>query len=162
MEPARKLDFLGEQEPLISLRPQRKKKHLRIPAPILVCLVAAMCVFGGLLYLDQDVITMHMHLRINQADEQIASLINEQNILVMELEQSKQLSRVETIARFELGMVEPASAEMLVMAPNNNESNIGDGWLVEAENEQNIFLIVADWLNQLLPAGGVEAGQIGY
>jgi len=37
----------------------------------------------------------------------------------------------------------------------------GEGWVIAEDKEENIFTIVAQWINQWLPVGGVEAGRIG-
>ena len=44
---------------------------------------------------------------------------------------------------------------------SNNELPQAPGWVGEEEPQNpGIFVMVAEWLNQVLPIGGVEAGRM--
>ncbi len=160
MEPAYQLDYLVQpkRRHTSTYRPLRK----RIPAPIIICVLAILFVSCAILYIGQQVTSMQLSVVIDNHKEQLDRLKQEQGYLVIELEGVSRLEYIESIARQELGMVEPTNAEMLVMYPEQVDGYSGNGWFAMEDDQQNsFFATVANWLNQWLPSRGVEAGKIG-
>lgn len=168
MAPAYQLDYQVEVESPRQERRVKTSKHKqkkRVPAVLSICLIAAMLVSGAIFYLNLQVTSMQLIVRISNVEQQLEQLRREQGHLVIELQQVNRLASIEAIARHQLGMVDPAGAEMLVMGPVGDQLSVVDNnWIEEGDNENTnsgFFVAVADWLNQLLPVGGVEAGRIG-
>lgn len=142
-------------------KPKAKKK--RVPECLVVLTLACVCVALCLLYLDQKVKTMHLNVEIGQLEQELEKLYEENAHLVLELESVQRLTYIEAVARGQLGMVEPENASLLVMSGvEQQRTPQAPGWVGEEESQNpGIFVMVAEWLNQVLPIGGVEAGRIG-
>lgn len=162
MEPALKLEYY-EVESVEEIRPTSKKRRKkRVPIPVLICLTAMLFVGGGLFYINQQVITMQMNVKIGQLGTQLADLKQENDHLLLTLKETTRLSTIEIMARQELGMIDPVGTEMLVMNQQPHSESEAAGWIdAPASETQNLFTVVANWMNRLLPVGGVEAGRIG-
>ena len=162
MEPALKLEYYeGERITRIPISAKRRRRK-RIPIPALICFTAVLFVICALFYIHQQVVTMQLNVQSALLKEQLASLRQEHEHLKLALEETTRLSTIEALARHELGMVDPTGTEMLVMNSKPYSEPTGEGWIGSVPNQhENIFTTVANWLNQLLPVGGVEAGRIG-
>lgn len=162
MEPAYKLDYQVDLEPQKRYVTKIRSRRRRIPVPALICVAAVLFVSCAIFYISQQVTSMQLNIRINNYENRLAELKQEQGYLIIELEQVSRLEYIEAAARRDLGMVDPANAEMLVMNPKDVINHEGEGWIaVETNNDNNLFMTVANWLNKWLPTGGVEAGRIG-
>lgn len=167
MAPAYQLDYQVEVEKPQdhSVKTSKRKQKSQIPAVAVICCIAVMLVSCAIFYLNQQVTSMQLFVQINNLEQKRDTLKREQGHLVIELQQASRLASIEAIARHQLGMVDPVGAEMLVMAPKNNQVTIVENGWIETETSESVnnsfFVAVADWLNQLLPVGGVEAGRIG-
>ncbi len=166
MEPALKLEYYDQDYLEVELPLQEKKKpHLkkkRMPIPMFICIVATLIVGSAIFYLNQQVVSMQLNVQINNLERQLADLVQEHNHMLMSLEQTTRLSYIESVARNELGMINPSNTEMLVMNNDGSHSHENSGWIDnDPYQPYNLFTVVADWFNQLMPVGGVEAGRIG-
>ncbi len=164
MIPARKLDYYDVKRPIrIQLRQKqqsRRKKRKRMPETLLVCLVALFCVTGCLLYLGHQIHTMRLNVILTNLNQEIYLVQQEQAHLMLTLKQASRLSVIENTARLDLGMVEPSRTTVVVTTPADDQYSTSDGWIADSTRSDNVFEVVADWLNRWLPVGGVEAGRI--
>lgn len=162
---ARKLDNNYVTDPTIkqTQNKNRQSNRKRVPESLLILMLACICVGLCLFYLEQKVKTMHYNVKIGQMQQELDKLYEENSHLVLELESVQRLTFVEAVARAQLGMVEADSASLLAMSiPEDISLFNTEGWVAESSQEKHgLFVVVADWLNQLLPIGGVEAGRIG-
>lgn len=166
MLPARKLEEFEGYQNLSSVDRQSrkrrgKKRRSRVPETVIICGLAACVVLVACLYLVQQVQTMHLTVRTSQLERQFASVLRDNEILQLEIDSTRALATIESIARNELGMVEPSQATIIVTAPQESIEASGQGWLAQSEPGNGMIEVVADWLNRWLPLGGVEAGRIG-
>jgi len=60
-------------------------------------------------------------------------------------------------------MVDPVGTQILVLDTHHGVNPGAAGWIDIEEQQQGnrLFTQIANWFNQLLPVGGVEAGRIG-
>lgn len=161
MEPAYKLNYHDKIEPQKKKAVKTQSKRIWQPSAAAICIIAIVFVGCAVLYIGQQVTTMQLSVQLNQMKNHLDRLKQEQGQLVIELEQASRLSTIEAIARYELNMVDPVNAEMIVLDLENEIESGGEGWVIAEDKEENIFTIVAQWINQWLPVGGVEAGRIG-
>ena len=156
-----KLDHY-EPVPNAVLPVSSRKRKQRVPLPVLICLMAALVVCCAFYYLHQQVVAMHLSLEIGIMERQLAELQQEQEYLLLSLKEASRLTTIEAVARQELGMVDPAGTQILVLNTQQHLNPDTGGWMdTQAEPNSHLFARIADWLNQLLPVGGVEAGRIG-
>ncbi|HHT72655.1 MAG TPA: hypothetical protein GX008_02960 [Firmicutes bacterium] len=150
-------------EPRRNLRPKRKRR--RVPATVKLCLIAALVVSLGLLYISQQLNTVYLSLELANLQEE-ANLVKQRNgYLRVQLEQARSIQVIEELARTKLGMVDPSHTAVLV-ASNSlvglRSEETGAGTLAGSNPpvESNAWTVVANWLNKLFPVGGVEAGKL--
>lgn len=164
MAAVRKLDndYYYDSPPPQQTKPKSKTKRKKLPETMVILFLACLCVALCLFYLGQKVATMHLNVEIGQLERELDKLYEENDHLVLELESVQRLNYIEAIARGQLGMVDPENASLLVMSEPVQSRSPHSSWLDEEEQQKpGLFVMVADWLNQLLPIGGVEAGRIG-
>lgn len=161
MEPALKLEYY-ELDIAAALPSSNYKRKKRVPLPVLICLTAMLVVCAAFYYINQQVVTMQLSVEIGILERQLADLQQEQEYLLLSLKETNRLTTIEAVARQELGMVDPVGTQVLVLNTQQNVNPDAGGWIdVEEEQHNHLFTQIANWLNQLLPVGGVEAGRIG-
>ena len=164
MVPARKLSsrecYSEITAPPYNARPKPRQK--KIPATIKICLFAALFVTISILYLNQQVQTMHLSLKLAELEQQVKTAQQRNDYLRVNLESARSLQRIEQIARTELGMIDPDVSSSLVVNPSTPQYQQAQGRWIEdtSEEEWGVFAALAGWLNKILPLGGVEAGTL--
>lgn len=165
MVPARKLSSSRECYSEITAPPRNprpKPRQKKIPATIKICLFAAIFVTVSILYLNQQVQTMHLSLKLTELEQQVKAAQQRNDYLRVNLESARSLQKIEHIARTELGMIDPDVSSSLVVNPSPSRYHQAQGRWIEhtPEDERGVFTVLAGWLNKILPLGGVEAGTL--
>jgi len=138
-------------------------KRRRIPATLRICLVAAACVVIGLLYLQQQVTSYYLSMELIHLQEQVKTMEQRNNHLMLSLESQRSLKQIEHIARTQLGMVDPEyTATLVVPHLADPVPDVESRWLADqSEAPSGGFLAaLTSVLNKVLPLGGVEAGTL--
>jgi cell division protein FtsL len=81
------------------------------------------CFFFGLVVIAQYSSIVTLNYRLYQAETRIKELDEEYRQLEQQAARLSSLSRIETIARTELGMREPESGQLMVMTAGREESS---------------------------------------
>ncbi len=167
MAAARQLvDPYSNYEELVTpqVPPRRRPKRSRIPATLKICLVAACCVVVCLLYLEQQVTSYYLNMELVELQEQVNTMQQRNDHLMLSLESQRSLKQVEQIARTTLGMVDPTyTAALIINQPTAMAREIESRWISDQQTRQGqggIFATLASWVNRVLPIGGVEAGTL--
>ena len=164
MVPARKLSstdyYDGAAVPVQN--PRRKTRKKRMPATIKICLLAVLFVVTCIFYLNQQVQTMYLSLKLAELEQQVKTAQQRNDHLRVNLESARSLQKIEYIARTELGMIDPDVSSSLVVNPSASPHQQAQGrWIEDTpEDEWGVFVALAGWLNKILPLGGVEAGTL--
>ena len=163
MTAARKLEqysYYTEETP--SPRQRRSVKRNRIPVTVKICLVAACCVVVGILYLQLQVTSYYLSMELVQLQEQVNTMQQRNDHIMLSLESQRSLKQVEQIARTELGMVDPVNTSTLVLnLPLNTSDGVESRWVESQSGEgEGVLATLLSWVNRVLPIGGVEAGTL--
>lgn len=158
--------YLEQEDQTGKVVPQRKvkRKRRRFPATLKICLLAACCVFIAILYLQQQMTGYYLNLNIAELEEQVNLIEQRNEYLKLKLESERSIQKIETIARTELGMIQPESSTILVLnRPERQLAGEQSRWL-EDQNDHDtdggVLATLAAWLNKAVPLGGVEAGTL--
>lgn len=163
MTAARKLEqysYYTEETP--APRQRRSVKRNRIPVTVKICLVAACCVVVGILYLQLQVTSYYLSMELVQLQEQVNTMQQRNDHIMLSLESQRSLKQVEQIARTELGMVDPVNTSTLVLnLPLNTSDGVESRWVESQSGEgEGVLATLLSWVNRVLPIGGVEAGTL--
>ncbi len=165
MIPARKLEYLEELYPEVKKtkpRSRRKKKKKSLPETVIICSFAFIFVMVSFLFLIQKINMMRLNVTLAQVRQEYHSVVQQHEFLQLELIAARSLSNIEQLARNELGMIEPETKNIVVMrTPTTQDKPTFENTIREQNNSGGVFEIVADWINRILPLGGVQAGRIG-
>ncbi|HHT42589.1 MAG TPA: hypothetical protein GX014_04230 [Firmicutes bacterium] len=145
-----------------SRRPAPKRR--RLPATLRICLVAAICVVLGLLYLQQQVTSYYLNMELASLQEQVNSMEQRNDHLMLSLESQRSLKQIEQVARTRLGMVDPEFTATLVLPRQVDSIPEAQGrWLADEQQDSTtggVLAVLTAMLNKVLPLGGVEAGTL--
>lgn len=143
--------------------PKSKKKRVRMPATVKICLLAACCVGVSLLYLQQQLTSYHLNVELGYLREQVNVQEQHNDYLMLNLESQRSLPKVEQIARAQLGMVEPQlTISLVVDQAEETGTNEYGRWIApdSSQDSQGVLASLAAWFNKAFPLGGVEAGTL--
>ncbi|HKM43711.1 MAG TPA: hypothetical protein VJZ70_06935 [Limnochordia bacterium] len=164
MTAARKLEqYSYEMEETPVPRKQRPVKRSRIPVTVKICLVAACCVVVSLAYLQQQVTSYYLSMEVVQLQEQVNTMQQRNDHIMLSLESQRSLKQIEHIARTELGMVDPAYTATLVLhASPATSAGVESRWVQQPQSSEDVGIMATllAWVNRVLPIGGVEAGTL--
>lgn len=168
MTAARKLvgSYVDYEDQLKQVEPERRRqvKPTKVPATLKICLVAACCVAVSLLYLQQQVTSYYLNMELVQLQEQVNTMQQRNDHLMLNLESQRSLKQIEQIARTTMGMVDPKyTATIVVNQPTVMAGGVEARWLSDEPHQSEsagIFATLASWVNKVLPLGGVEAGTL--
>ncbi len=166
MEPARKLEYTSpeplRQKPIPPrLKKKARKKNPVLPPTFRVCLLAVFFVAICLTVVGQQVYLMRMSVSYERLVEERAFLLQKNGTLQVELNQARSLTTIEHIARNQLGMVKPHSAEILVLRTNQPVRPLSVSPIKKEEDSGGLFKKVATVLNRWFPLGGGQPEKMG-
>ncbi|NLL48966.1 MAG: hypothetical protein GX249_10325 [Firmicutes bacterium] len=163
MTAARKLEqYTYYPEETLVPRQRRPVRRNRLPVTVKICLVAACCVLLGILYLQQQVTSYYLSMELVQLQEEVNTMQQRNDHIMLSLESQRSLKQVEHIARTELGMVDPDYTSTLVLnVPPSSKTEMESRWVESPSTEgPQIVATLLSWVNKVLPIGGVEAGTL--
>lgn len=103
---------------------KRSYKRARLGRPALVALLATGLLLGNLALRAQ---TIGKGYRLSQFEQALAATQGEYDRLSLSATHLRSLGRVEEVARAELGMINPATEEYVVLAPGGSDRRAGKG-----------------------------------
>jgi len=108
-------------------KPLQQKKHRRVGLKRKLFLLLLGCFLLGLVIIAQYSSMVALNYRLSQAETRLKELDAECRQLEQEAAQLSSLSRIELIARTELGMREPESGQLMVLtASRERASSMGE------------------------------------
>lgn len=148
-------------ETLPAKQVSRKKRSIgrRLPETLLVTLPVAVLFGLALLYLTQHVYVLHLGVQIKDAQRAIQQAEQQHAFLQLRLTQARSLAEIERTARDELGMTDPDTTALLILEQEQHHPS-ATALNESFADEPKLFDVVAEWLNQWIPGGGVEAGRL--
>lgn len=155
--------YYGYEPPQHRPRRRIKRRRRRLPATLKLCLLGALVVVLGVLYLSQQLDTMYLSLELTDLQQEVNLARQRNGHLRVQLEQVRSLQTVEEIARTKLGMVDPSDSPVLMasnIVPRGYVANDSASINPTSRAEDGPWTVLASWLNKLFPVGGVEAGKL--
>ncbi len=165
MTAARKLEQYYDYPEVTPISPpKRQARKKRVPVTLKICLVATFFVALSLLYLQLQVTSYYLSMELVQMQEQVNSMQQRNDHIMLRLESQRSLKQIEQIARTELGMIDPTYSTTIVLdVPSSMPEQVESVWMVDRtqSGEGSGFLaLLVSWVNNVLPLGGVEAGTL--
>lgn len=166
MTAARKLvdPYVEFEEQKVPVGRVSRKTKRRVPATVMVCVLAASFVVVALIYLQLQITAYNLNIALIGLEGQVKRLEQRNDFLMLDLESQRSLQKIEHLARTKLGMVEPKQTTVLVVNQPQLLAAAEEGrWLVNHQEQavsEGIFATLAAWFNKAFPLGGVEAGTL--
>ncbi len=169
MEPARKLEYhLPEPTKQPGRRTKRYKRirrqPRRLPETALVCVAAIIIVCLAVLYLGQQVHTMHIHRTVQQVEQELRTVRQRHEQLLFAVNSGRSLRAIEAMARDQLGMVDSETSTVLVLDPQDDEPVLSAADKKpsgQPRQPDGVVPAIAAWADRWLPLGGIKAGWNG-
>ncbi len=168
MQTARKLEsYLPEPTDIQHRSSKRyrriRRRQRRLPDTLLVCSAVVVVVCLAVLYLGQQVATMHLNVQAQRLEQHLQAETQKHEQLLVHLNAAQSLRYIEELARQEIGMVESEALTVLYLdVPVNAPTAmavVDDG--MDSEAPDGVFVGLTEFLSHLLSLGGVKAGWSG-
>ena len=152
------------QEPV---RKRGRRRRVRLHPMILLTSLAILIVALTALGIGQKIKAIELEYRLQSIEAELTQVQREGQQLHLKVEQLQSLTRIDSLARSRLGMVEPQEAKVLVLV--DWESWPGDQRAEEkpavrtvlAKQGQRLWTAIYQWVGARLPAlGTAEAGLL--
>ncbi len=139
-----------------------RRRPRRLPDTVLICGAVVMVVFLAVVYLGQQVATMHLNVQAQRLEQQLQAEVQKHEQLLVQLNAAQSLRYIEELARAEIGMVDSQALTVLLLdVPAHRNMAVAEAEAAKQGATTGLFVELTDFLNHLLSLGGVRAGWSG-